>query len=131
MITFTEREFLCSRMGEESQLPALSYEREPVSLKSTITDYEGLFIGFGGRETAYPYTEQNLYSDTEKKMLPVAILENEYLYAEFLPSLGGRLWRLYDKNTAEMSSMPMTPSVCGISVYATRGSLAVSNGTAA
>lgn len=97
MITFTEREFLCSRMGEESQLPALSYEREPVSLKSTITDYEGLFIGFGGRETAYPYTEQNLYSDTEKKMLSVAILENEYLYAEFLPSLGGRLWRLYDK----------------------------------
>lgn len=97
MLTFTEREFLCSRMGEESQLPALSYEREPVSLKSTITDYEGLFIGFGGRETAYPYAEQNLYSDTEKQMLPVAVLENEYLCAEFLPSLGGRLWRLYDK----------------------------------
>ncbi len=97
MLTFTQREFECSRMGEESRLPALSYEREPVLLKSTITDYEGLFIGFGGRETAYPYTEQNLYSDTQKQLLPVAVLENEYLCAEFLPSLGGRLWRLYDK----------------------------------
>ena len=97
MLTFTQREFECSRMGEASKVPALSYEREPVSLKSTITDYEGLFIGFGGRETAYPYTDQNLYSETEKQLIPVAVLENEFLYAEFLPSLGGRLWRLYDR----------------------------------
>lgn len=97
MLTFTKREFLCSKMEEISTLPDLSYEKEPVTWKSTITDYEGLYIGFGSRETAYPYAQQNLYVAAERQMLPVAILENAYLYAEFLPTLGGRLWRLYDK----------------------------------
>ena len=97
MLTFTEKTFRCSTMKEESVLPSLSYEREAIKAKSTIEDFEGLFIGYGARENSYPYTEQNLYEDETEQKLPVAILENDYLYAEFLPSLGGRLWKLYDK----------------------------------
>lgn len=97
MLTFTEKIYKCSTMGAESSLPSLSYEKEKVKAKSTINDFEGLFIGYGTRETAYPYKEQNIYDDETEQKLPVAILENEFLYAEFLPTLGGRLWKLYDK----------------------------------
>lgn len=97
MLTFTEKIYKCSRMKAESLLPLLSYEKEKLKSKSTIKDFEGLYIGYGTRETAYPYIEQNLYLDETEQKLPVAILENDYLYAEFLPTLGGRLWKLYDK----------------------------------
>lgn len=97
MLTFTEKSFKCSTMKQESSLPSLSYEKETPRAKSAIEDFEGLFIGYGSRETAYPYTEQNLYEDEKPQKLPVAILENDYLYAEFLPTLGGRLWKLFDK----------------------------------
>lgn len=97
MLTFTQKTYKCSRLQKDAALPALSYERQAPSFRSAIDDYEGLFIGYGARETSYPYTQQDLYTPETETTLPAAVLENEYLYAEFLPSLGGRLWRLYDK----------------------------------
>lgn len=97
MLIFKSKTFKCSTMGAESSLPSLSYEKEKRKAKSAIHDFEGLFIGYGTRENAYPYKEQNLYDDETEQKLPVAILENEFLYAEFLPTLGGRLWKLFDK----------------------------------
>lgn len=97
MLTFTKKQFKCSTMKQQAVLPPLSYEREALKFRSTIPDYDGLYIGYGTRETAYPYTDQNLYEDETEQELPVAVLENEFLYAEFLPTLGARLWKLYDK----------------------------------
>lgn len=91
------KRYRCSAFGRPCDFPALSAERRPHRLKSTIADYEGLFIDYGYRETSYPYTQQNDYTDEAERDVPVAVLENELLYAEFLPTLGGRLWRLYDK----------------------------------
>ena len=91
------KRYRCSAFGRPCDFPALSAERQPHRLKSTIADYEGLFIDYGYRETSYPYTQQNDYTDEAERDVPVAVLENELLYAEFLPTLGGRLWRLYDK----------------------------------
>ncbi|MDR0539664.1 MAG: DUF5107 domain-containing protein [Spirochaetaceae bacterium] len=58
------------------------------------------YAGFG-RETGFrvlPYRMQDRYTralvDIE---LPSAVLENEYLKVEIAPSLGGRLWSLFDK----------------------------------
>lgn len=65
--------------------------------QARIDNFEGLFIDYGWRETSYPYTQQNSYAEETEQEIIVVVLENEYLYAEFLPTLGGRLWKLYDK----------------------------------
>lgn len=97
MLTFTTKQYPCSKQLEPSVLPPLSYQRTANSFQSTIKDYEGLFIGYGSRDSCYPYTEQNLYEEETPQDVNVAILENEFLYAEFLVDFGGRLWKLYDK----------------------------------
>ncbi|MGL6174056.1 MAG: DUF5107 domain-containing protein, partial [Cellulosilyticaceae bacterium] len=48
--------------------------------------------------TIYPYTQQNVYvRNLEEQEVEVVRLENDYLKAIFIPSLGGKLWSLYDK----------------------------------
>lgn len=97
MIKFTTKNYSCSSFTEQSVVPDLSITRKQPKFKSTIKDYEGLYINYGYRETAYPYTQQNAYCGEKEQPVSVAILENDYLYAEFLPDFGGRLWKLYDK----------------------------------
>lgn len=91
------RNYRVSSLTQISDIPHLSLEKKPHRSKSDIDDFEGLFIDYGWRETSYPYTQQNSYMEEIEQEITVAILENEYLYAEFLPTLGGRLWKLYDK----------------------------------
>ncbi len=97
MPRFEKRNYRVSSLTHISDIPHLSLERQPHKSKSDIDNFEGLFIDYGWRETSYPYTQQNSYVEETKQEITVAILENEYLYAEFLPTLGGRLWKLYDK----------------------------------
>lgn len=91
------KKYRVSSFGQISDLPALTCARQPHQAKSVIDDYEGLFIDYGWRETAYPYTMQNEYFEESEREIQVAVLENDCLYAEFLPDFGGRLWKLYDK----------------------------------
>lgn len=86
-----------SSITSVSDVPHLSLEKEAHKAKSDIDNFEGLFIDYGWRETSYPYTQQNSYAEETESEITVAVLENDYLYAEFLPTLGGRLWKLYDK----------------------------------
>ncbi len=92
-----KRDYRVSNFTSESNLPHLSQSRQEQKAKSTIDDFEGLFINYGWREASYPYTQQNAYSEEKEQEIIVAVLENEYLYAEFLPTLGGRMWKFYDK----------------------------------
>lgn len=86
-----------SSITSVSDVPHLSLDKDAHKAKSDIDNFEGLFIDYGWRETSYPYTQQNSYTEETEQEITVAVLENEYLYAEFLPTLGGRLWKLYDK----------------------------------
>lgn len=65
-------------------------------------DSEGVFVGYGQIPGILPYLPQDDY-DRTLEWLPyrVAIVENEALRAEFLPELGGRLWRLTDKKSGK------------------------------
>ncbi|MGN0523110.1 MAG: DUF5107 domain-containing protein [Eubacterium sp.] len=92
-----KRNYRVSNFTANNDLPHLSQSRQVHKTKSAIDDFEGLFINYGWRETSYPYTQQNAYTEEKEQEITVAVLENEYLYAEFLPTLGGRLWKLYDK----------------------------------
>ncbi len=97
MLKFVTKTYRVSTFADSGNMPDLSADREAKSFASTISDYEGLFLNYGYRETAYPYTRQNLYLDETPREVRVAVLENEWLYAEFLVDFGGRLWKLYDK----------------------------------
>lgn len=92
-----KRNYRVSSLTQISDIPHLSLEKKPHKSKSDINNFEGLFIDYGWRETSYPYTQQNAYTEETEQEITVAILENDDLYAEFLPTLGGRLWKLYDK----------------------------------
>jgi len=59
------------------------------------------YLNFG-RETGFrvlPYKMQDRYCRELVDMeFPSVIMENDFLKAEFIPALGGRLWSLYDKS---------------------------------
>lgn len=97
MPKFLTKKYRASRLIDSKNVPPLSNDKAKKTFSSTISDYEGLFINYGYRETSYPYTQQNLYSDEEERDINVAVLENDCLYAEFLVDFGGRLFKLYDK----------------------------------
>ena len=70
MIKITTKRYRCSEILQEAKNPDLSMLRDKPSFKSTISDYEGLFINYGFRETAYPYTQQNAYSEERERKSP-------------------------------------------------------------
>lgn len=63
-----------------------------------LDETDEIFEGYGRRETAYPYRQRDEYGrKVHDRGVGCAVLENDFLRAEFLTEYGGRLWRLYDK----------------------------------
>ena len=84
-----------------NSLPAIS---EAIRLsflqdKFELGEEDGLFVNYGSVDYAYPYKAQDNYTrtlyDTEH---PCVVLENEHLKATFLPTFGGKLHALFDKD---------------------------------
>ena len=67
-----------------------------------LGEEEELFEGYGARPTSYPYPQQDNYNrETTLTDEVTAVLENDFIKAVFLPQLGGRLWRLEDKQSGK------------------------------
>jgi tetratricopeptide (TPR) repeat protein len=87
--------------GEMNPLPDImnnKYIHAGYELTNAVTEEEARNIGKGMIHTILPYMTQDGYTrDRRNTKIPVIILENRYLKASFLPSLGGRLYSLFDK----------------------------------
>ena len=102
-MTTIEKVFLpvpSAQMNGESTLPLLYDAHIPQEPKdSALAEDDGLFLGYGGIRTAFPYKAQDCYSrELIREGLDAIVLENEHLRATFVPSLGGKLWSLFDKD---------------------------------
>lgn len=94
----TEKVLKGVRPGKCSAFPAL---RPPIQSKieADLSDREGLFVNYGRLSGWLPFSMQDDYDAEAPSMqkYQVLVLENEFLKAEIVPELGGRLWSLYDK----------------------------------
>ena len=67
-----------------------------------LAEDEELFINYGNINHTLPYTSLDTYDHSEEvQPFEAVVLENDHLKAVFIPSLGGRLWSLYDKDRGE------------------------------
>ncbi len=84
-------------LGKAGAYPIM-YKQSMMEKESILSESEGLFINYGNITHMLPYTSLDEYDHSEEiKEFDVAVLENDYLKATFVPSLGGRMWSLYDK----------------------------------
>lgn len=98
-----ERTLLLAELGPVSSLPvvyptlAQPYgpdEEPPPDIPAEMA----AGFRYGGVPNIFPYQLQDGYGrDVLARQVPAVVLENARLRAVFLPSLGGRLWELYDK----------------------------------
>ena len=86
-------------LGEENRLPPVHRLRNVQhSTASQLGEEDGLYLNFGSCPGVFPYPYQDNYTrELTDRTYQCVILENEFLRAEFLPELGGRLWSLRDK----------------------------------
>lgn len=93
-------------LGKENPLPdlaSISDAHAAIEIDhETVSSDEARYMGWGRVHTILPYLMQDGYNRTRSlRQFKAFELENEYLKAVFLPSLGGRLWSLKDKQTGK------------------------------
>lgn len=101
MIQYTTITLPAATLGNCNPLPDIynnSYIHAGYQLTDAITNEESQNIGKGMLSSILPYMMQDGYTrDRKDTEFPAILLENAFLKAVFLPSLGGRLWQLLDK----------------------------------
>ncbi|MFA5698567.1 MAG: DUF5107 domain-containing protein [Sphaerochaeta sp.] len=102
MITITKTTYQANAALVQGMNPLPSFRDPkhdlPVRLKDDVPQQYHRYLGLdcGRRALPYPMLDRYDRARTPSK-LPAIVLDNEYLQATFLPSLGGRLISLFDK----------------------------------
>ncbi|MBQ8136456.1 MAG: DUF5107 domain-containing protein, partial [Clostridia bacterium] len=90
-------------LGKENPLPDLKGAGDAhakiVIDTETVSPKEARYMGWARLNSILPYTLQDGYiREKTETAMPSIELENEHLKAVFFPTLGGRLWSLFDKD---------------------------------
>jgi len=98
-LTFSSKKLFGRAVGESSPFPAMR-DALPSTIEARLGEFDGLFINYGMFDESLPYQMQDNYDAEEcrTQSYQSVVLENSHLRAEFVPSLGARLWSLYDKD---------------------------------
>lgn len=105
-LTMHKLPYVTSPLGEENPLPDLKSAGDVHAAiaidRSTVSEEEARYMGWGRVHTILPYTKQDGYVRSPRtEYLDTAVLENTHIRATFLPTLGGRLWSLFDKDAGK------------------------------
>jgi len=101
-LTFTKVTLKGADLGPVNPLPDMTPGGDihsRIDIGKSLTEEEARYMGWGTVHGIAPYPIQDAYDrHPVDREYPAAILENSHLKAVFLPTLGGRLWQLYDKD---------------------------------
>lgn len=98
-LTFRTQKMKAASLGKEDSVPSLVGDLIIQNeLDFHVGEEDELYGGYGRVMNSYPYRKFSCYDRKLKDTdVNTAVLENDYLRAEFLPDRGGRLWSLRDK----------------------------------
>ena len=102
-LRFETKKIKGAKLGEQCSVPDILGEHILQNdLIFLLDEDDEIYEGYGRRQNAYPYRQYNGYTrQLEEIEVRIAVLENDYLKAVFLPAFGGRLWELWDRTTGE------------------------------
>jgi hypothetical protein len=92
-----------AELGPLNPLPVVAVELDqPYTVGEGVPEELQASARYGVVPNVYPYLMQDGYSrDAAPKEVPAVVLENSKLKVTVLPSLGGRIWELFDKNAGK------------------------------
>ncbi len=102
-LTVTTISLTMAELGPLNPLPVVAAELDqPYTVGEGVPDELQASARYGVVPNVYPYLMQDGYSrEAAPKELPAVVLENSKLRVTVLPSLGGRIWELFDKATGK------------------------------
>ncbi|KIA73825.1 TPR repeat-containing protein [Arthrobacter sp. MWB30] len=102
-ITVTTISLTMAELGPLNPLPVVAAELDqPYTVGEGVPEELQASARYGVVPNIYPYLMQDGYSrEAAPREFPAVVLENSKLKVTVLPSLGGRIWELFDKATGK------------------------------